>query len=81
MQPSLDIAVSGVKLCMRSTSCSTGEGMFTALDQSADNGLHMTGFLVMQPDKLERAQAAYKYFVEGDRGALRDFPGGSEPGS
>ncbi|CAL5229301.1 g12600 [Coccomyxa viridis] len=33
------------------------------------------------PDKLERAQAAYKYFVEGDRGALKDFPGGSEPGS
>ena len=36
---------------------------------------------VAQPDKLERAEAAYKYFVEGDSGALKDFPGGSEPGS
>lgn len=35
----------------------------------------------MQPDKLERAKAAYRYFIEGDREALKDFPGGSEPGS
>jgi hypothetical protein len=33
------------------------------------------------PDKLERAKAAYAYFVEGDLRALEDFPGGSEPGS
>ncbi len=33
------------------------------------------------PDKLDRARAAYKYFVKGDVTALRAFPGGSEPGS
>ena len=63
---------------MKPMSCSTGDDMYTALDTGFDN---VTGVLVMQPDKLERAQAAYKYFVEGDRGALKDFPGGSEPGS
>ena len=33
------------------------------------------------PDKLERARAAFRYFVGGDSTALREFPGGSEPGS
>lgn len=33
------------------------------------------------PDKLERALAAYAYYVEGDLSALEHFPGGSEPGS
>ena len=33
------------------------------------------------PDKKERAEAAYAYFVKGDRSALERFPGGSEPGS
>ncbi|CAK0787073.1 hypothetical protein CVIRNUC_010289 [Coccomyxa viridis] len=33
------------------------------------------------PDKLERSKAVYRYFIEGDRNALKDYPGGSEPGS
>lgn len=33
------------------------------------------------PDKLDRARSVFKYFVEGDDMALRDYPGGSEPGS
>ncbi|EIE20571.1 hypothetical protein COCSUDRAFT_37807 [Coccomyxa subellipsoidea C-169] len=33
------------------------------------------------PDKLERAKAAARYFILGDKSALKEFPGGSEPGS
>ena len=36
---------------------------------------------LLQPDKLERSKAVYRYFIEGDRNALKDYPGGSEPGS
>lgn len=71
-----------MKLCTVSFSCDTSQGRHASLEMmSGSNWQHVTMALVAQPDKLERAQAAYKYFVEGDRGALKDFPGGSEPGS
>jgi hypothetical protein len=33
------------------------------------------------PDKHERMIGVVKYYVDGDEGALKPFPGGSEPGS
>ena len=33
------------------------------------------------PDKTDRMKAAIKYYLQGDKGALEPFPGGSEPGS
>lgn len=32
------------------------------------------------PDKHERMQAVFKYYVDGNKEALKPFPGGSEPG-
>jgi len=32
-------------------------------------------------DKFERMKAAKAYFLDGDAGALKRFPGGSEPDS
>jgi arabinosyltransferase len=33
------------------------------------------------PDKSARMRAVIKYYLEGDDQALKNFPGGSEPGS
>lgn len=33
------------------------------------------------PDKLNRMQHAWRYYVDGDKHALDDLPGGSEPGT
>lgn len=33
------------------------------------------------PDKHERMKAVFKYYLDKDEGALKPFPGGSEPGT
>ena len=33
------------------------------------------------PDKYERAEAVFRYYLQGEAQALAKFPGGSEPGS